>query len=300
MQPDLGPTITEIRAWHRKRCFAMEQRKRSDLALGSYLRSAMGWSRSLPKAEAEKIKSRALDMLALGEKVAKGKATGVEVEGFSEFSTEIMASVLSRSHWDAIETAATKEMERLAKSLPVWGNFAEGVRGFGARSLAVIVAEAGDLSNYPKKGHLWKRMGLAVMDGVRQGGLRKSAAADEWIEHGYNAKRRSQMFVIGDVLVKVGEHYRAVYLARKEYERARAIASGLTVAPAAKIPAKRKDEFVSDGHIHLRAQRYMEKMLLRDLLVAWKNERKATGQLPLTAKSEMPTAHATEAVLVLP
>jgi len=41
--------IAEIRAWHRKRSFAMEQRKRSDLALGSYIRSSMGWSRSLPK-----------------------------------------------------------------------------------------------------------------------------------------------------------------------------------------------------------------------------------------------------------
>lgn len=284
MQPDLTPVIAEIRAWHRKRCFAMQQRMRSDLALGSYLRSALGWSRQLPKAEAERINKTALALIALGEKVAKGKATGIEESGFPEFSAEIMASIQSRAPWDEIEKAATKEMERLAKSLPVWASWAENVRGFGARSLAVIVGEAGDLFDYPKKGHLWKRMGLAVMDGVRQGGLRKGADKEDWIAHGYSAKRRSRMFVIGDALVKVGDHYRKVYLARKEYERRRAEAAGLIIAPAAKIPEKRSNEFISDGHIHHRAQRYMEKTLLRDLLAAWKNERKARLSSPLSGR----------------
>lgn len=270
MQPDLTTIIAEIRYWHRKRCYTMESRKIADLRLGAHLRTQLGWSRSLPKIEADKIAKQASALIDLGEKVVKGKTTGVDNPIFATFSDIIVASIQGRLLWDELEENATKEMERLARSLPVWSFFGEGVRGFGARSLAVIVGEAGDLSNYPKKGHLWKRMGLAVLEGVRQGGLTKNASKEDWMRHGYNRKRRSTMFVIGDVLVKVGDLYRNVYLARKEYERSVAVSNGLIVCPASKIPAKRKHEFVSDGHIHRRAQRYMEKRLLRDLLQAWR------------------------------
>ena len=106
----------------------------------------------------------------------------------------------------------------------------------------------------------------------------KSASKDDWIAHGYSRVRRSRMFVIGDALIKANGEYRAVYLARKEYERQRAEAAGLTVAPALKIPKARANEFISDGIIHRRAQRYMEKRLLRDLWQAW-NRGKATPLL---------------------
>jgi hypothetical protein len=263
-------SLAEIRAWHRQRVFAMEQRKRADLALGAFLRTSLGWSRALPKAEAEKIRKRAANLILLGEKVFKGKETAIGDTDFAQFGVVIMAAIQGRSHWDAIESSATKEMERLAKSLPVWAAFGEPIKGFGSRSLAVILAETGDLSNYANPAKVWKRMGLAVMDGVRQGGLRKSAGADEWIAHGYSAKRRSFMFVIGDVLVKNQNPYRELYLTRKSIERAKAEALGLTVVPAAKIPVKRKHEFMSDGHVHRRAQRYMEKRLLKDLWQAWR------------------------------
>jgi hypothetical protein len=248
----------------------MDQRKRADLALGAFMRSQLGWSRSLPKAEADSISERAADLVALGEKVAKGKATGIGDSVFAQWSPVILASIRGRGHWDAIESAATKEMERLASSLPVWASFGEGVKGFGSRSLAVIIGETGDIGSYATVAKLWKRMGLAVMNGVRQGGLRKTASAAEWIEHGYSARRRSYMFVIGDVLVKNKGNYREVYLARKEYEREQAVVRGLIVAPSAKIPAARKAEFISDGHVHKRSQRYMEKRLLRDLWQAWR------------------------------
>lgn len=289
----LQPTIALIRHWHRHRVFAMEQRKRQDLALGSFLRPPLGWSKSLPEAERKRIATQAAALIDLGEQerkaAAKGEALKIDEPAYAEWRTIIAASIAGREPFDIVEKTATKEMERLARTLPVW-SWAEGVRGFSARSLAVIVGEAGDLGAYPKKGHLWKRMGLAVMgagDGVadvRQGGLGKGAGKDEWIAHGYSAKRRSAMFVIGDVLVKVGDEYRAVYLRRKEFERARAEAAGLTVVPAAKIPKwERAAGYVSDGHIHRRAQRYMEKRLLRDLWQAWRNQGKANQSLPLAA-----------------
>lgn len=289
--PALAPTISEIRYWHRQRVFAMDQRKRSDLALGAFIRSQLGWSRALAKADSDAISERAADLVSLGEKVAKGKATGIGDSVFAQWSPVILASIRGRAHWDAIESAATKEMERLASSLPVWTSFGEGVRGFGARSLAVIIGETGDIGSYATVAKLWKRMGLAVMNGVRQGGLRKTASAEDWIAHGYSARRRSYMFVIGDVLVKNKGTYREVYLARKEYERVQAVARGLIVAPSAKIPAARKAEFISDGHIHKRSQRYMEKRLLRDLWQEWRRTI-STAKPMLTLSAATPSAQA--------
>jgi hypothetical protein len=272
---DRAAIIAEIRAWHRQRVFAMDQRKRADLALGAFIRRDLGWSRQLPKAQAATIVKQAAALIALGDKVAKGKAIGNA--DFARLGQIILSSIRGRAHWNDLEADATTEMERLARLLPVWVTFGEGIRGFGARSLAVIIAETGDLSRYADPAKLWKRMGLAVLHGVRQGGLRKGADAAAWIAHGYNAHRRSFMFVIGDVLIKQQNPYRALYVRRKTIERAKAAAAGLTVVPAAKIPEKRKAEFMSDGHVHRRAQRYMEKRLLRDLWRAW---RRACGTKP--------------------
>jgi hypothetical protein len=247
-------SVEQIIACHRERNFAMEQRKRVDLSLGSYLRTQLGWKKDLPDKERAAIAKQAQKLMD---------------EPDERFSDVVNASRMAREPWDAVEKGAVKMMERLAKGLPVWASFGEPIPGFGAVSLAVIVGEAGDLSKYSDHSKLWKRMGLAVMEGVRQGGLTKSASAADWIAHGYNAKRRSHVWNIGDALMKsqvrkvkdangedTGERtargiYGEVYLARKEYEVAR-------------------DPEIKPIIAHRRAQRYMEKRLLRDLWRAWR------------------------------
>lgn len=308
-QPDISLTIDRIIEAHRERMFAMNNRKRSNLALLAYLRLALGWSRKRPKPERDAIAARAKALVDHGESLLANAATeviNIEREkcgkapkklkalepadpAYAEHSSIIEASVRSRAPYDAIEADRTKRLERLAMGLPVWSAWAKDVRGFGAVSLATIIAETGDLSRYPDHSKLWKRLGLAVIDGRRQGGLPKSASKADWIAHGYSRQRRSYMFVIGDVLVKQGERYREIYLARKETERAKTEASGLIVAPAAKIPESRAAEFVSDGHIHRRAQRYMEKRLLKHLWQAW---RRAGADMPIRAIESVP-AHYT-------
>jgi hypothetical protein len=152
-----------------------------------------------------------------------------------------------------------KDMERVAKTLPV-AKWVEGIKGFGIGSLAAVIGEAGDLSNYPTHSHLWKRLGLAVIDGGRQ---RMVPGADA-LAHGYSPSRRSVVWNIGqcvfkaqsprvdketgEVKVEAGE-YRKLYDARKEYEMGR-------------VETK--------GHAHNRAMRYMEKKLMRDLWKAWR------------------------------
>jgi len=245
--------IDAITALHRKRNFAMEQRKRANLALGAFLRLALGWRKDLPDLERKRIANQADEWMETGE---------------GPFIDILAASDLARAPYEKIEKDCLREMERLAKQLPIWAAFGEPVRGFGAASLAVIVAEAGDLSIYATEAKLWKRMGLAVIDGKRQGGLPKNAGAEAWIEHGYSPLRRSRMWNIGDALIKGNRDgkYRTSYLARKEIE------------------LQRNPE-MSKMHTHRRAQRYMEKRLLRDLWRAWRRISVGVAERPRAAKS---------------
>lgn len=254
----LEETLALIKSRHRGRCFMMEQRKRAQFAVGAFIRKELGWSKSLPERERKAIAKRAKAVLA-------------GTDGPEELR-EIAAKTLAgtKEPFAKLERKGLREVTAAAKTLPVWQSFGADVRGFGAASLGVILAEAGDLSNYSTHSKLWKRMGLAVMDGVRQGGLRKGAAKDDWIAHGYNRQRRSRMWNIGDALIKGNREgrYRTIYIERKAFEVSR--------APE-----------MSPMHAHLRAQRYMEKKLLRDLWGAW---RRATLILPATAILEVPVA----------
>lgn len=257
----------------------MEQRKRADLALGSFLRLMLGWRKDLPEAERKAIAARAVAL--------------IKKPGDSEWADLVNASVQSRAPFDVIEAKSLKTMTKLAESLPVWTEFGKDVRGFGAASLAVILAEAGDLSNYPKKGHLWKRLGVAVLDGVRQGGLSKNAGAEAWIEHGYNRERRSMIWNIGDTMLKaqvrkvkddVGEDtgervalgpYGQAYLDRKAYELARA-------------------PDMPPIQAHRRAQRYMEKRLLRNLWQAWRRDHVGGAERLVASYPDVPFLQAAE------
>lgn len=252
---DSGDTqIALIIRAYRERRFAMEQRKRTDLALGAYLRGSLGWRKDLPDAERKVIATRAAAIMK--------NPDGTPYEHM------VRATIQSRKPFDEIESAMLKEMEILAKMFPVWSDFGKDVRGFGAASLATIIAEAGSLSNYATIARLWKRLGLAVLDGVRQGGLGKGAGAEAWIAHGYNPSRRSAIWNIGDTMLKAqvrkvknadgedtGERtslgvYGQIYLDRKAYE----IARNPDIAPI---------------QAHRRAQRYMEKRLIKHLWQAW-------------------------------
>lgn len=147
-----------------------------------------------------------------------------------------------------------KQLSGLAKELPIW-EWSKGVRGLAATSLCSLIGEIGDLGQYATVAKVWKRMGVAVFDGARQGGLGKGAAADEWTRHGYVKRRRSVLWNVGACLLRSqkasnGEFYR-VYADRRDYEKA--------VHPE-----------LTKLQIHRRAQRYMEKRFLRELWKAWR------------------------------
>lgn len=172
-----------------------------------------------------------------------------------------------------------RELARLATFLPVhvWQR---EVRGFGELGLARIVAECGDLSNYANPAKVWKRMGLAVIDGERQ----RRVTGGEAIRHGYVARRASIMYNIGESLLKTNDGaYRETYLRRKEIEQqahpewaAQRVIDRVTGKPVAAHPK----------HYHNRARRYMTKLLLKNLWQAWR----AAGEVVLVA-GDAPMSH---------
>ena len=172
-----------------------------------------------------------------------------------------------RDFTEKLRREAEKKMVDAASSLPGFRLTAE-IRGFGTKSFAAIVGEAGDIGSYANPAKLWKRMGLAVINGKSQ---RKTKNAEEAKLMGYAPRRRSEMFVIGDSLVKTGGPLGELYRKRKEYEIATQTAKGIQIIPGAKY-ARLKDKtgFMSAMHIHRRAQRYAEKRLLRELWKAWR------------------------------
>lgn len=148
-----------------------------------------------------------------------------------------------------------KPLVKAARLLPV-APWARSVRGLGELSLAAIVGEAGDIGAYGSVARLWKRMGLAVIDGERQ----RLVAGEAAKRHGYNPARRSAMHVIGSNLVRAGNaEYRALYDQRKAYELPRV---------------------ESKGHAHNRALRFIEKRLLRELWKAWRRTDMAASPMP--------------------
>lgn len=158
-----------------------------------------------------------------------------------------MPLVNARAVLQAERKPIEKSLEKLAKQLPVWA-WAEGVRGFGAGSLAAIVGECGDLNGYANPAKVWKRMGLAVINGERQ---RKVAGA-EAIEHGYNPQRRAIMWNVGECLVKQNDgEFRAYY----DAEKVRIAELHPDFAPVL---------------ANNRAKRHMTKRLLRELWREWR------------------------------
>lgn len=268
--------IDLIRGHHRERCFAMSQRKRLDLALGSFLRLMLGWRKDLPEAERKVIAADAARMMD---------------ECSGPWADTIAATVQARQPFEAIEANARKEMGKLAKQLPVWADFGEDIRGFGEVSLAVIVAEAGDLSNYATDAKLWKRMGVAVIEGRRQGNPGENATKEDWIEHGYRKPRRSHLWNIGQSLIKGNRD--GVY--RVAYDRRRAhtmVTHPEWWCDEDGNPKVDKTGKPSSAHGAADAQRYMEKRLLRDLWRAW---RRAEVMLARRPNDRLPAAPIHEA-----
>ena len=223
---------------------------------------------------------------------------------YPPIDTLLSARGVLRDHLGKIE----KQLEQFAEDLPAYASFWKPQRGLSGLGLALIAGEAGDLAGYSTHSKLWRRFGLHVDGGGRAYWKRRPGlSAEDWETAGYCPRRRSIIFQLTDSLLKaqirkdendpdkrvaLGE-YGALYLREKARQQEKAKAEGLTVCPAAKIPAKAASKYRSEGHIHNRAARYVGKKLLRDLWKVWRREAihsKPKGQTRIASRSSSKSA----------
>lgn len=178
---------------------------------------------------------------------------------------------------DPARLAYEKALVKAAKRLPVYA-WVKNVKGLGDISFATIVGECGDIGSYKSVSAVWKRMGVAVMDGRRQGNPGAGAAAEDWTAHGYNKQRRSVGYVAREHVIGgmgkwrpvMGEDvdanealtpYQRAYACRARVE-AEKLGLPVTEADTGKESYKK--------HVSSRAHRYVEKMLLKHLYIEWR------------------------------
>lgn len=159
-----------------------------------------------------------------------------------------------------------KRLEGYAQKLSVWP-WVDSVDGIGPLLLALIIGSTGDLSNYGTHPKVWKRMGVAVINGERQ---RKCKDKEKALLHGYNPRRRAIMWNVGECLIKANKNgkYKKLYDDRK---------------------AKKMAEGLTRGHAHNDARRIIAKEFLEDLWGAWKQT---------ASEDQSPNVPATHKVLV--
>ncbi|QNN77222.1 hypothetical protein IAE60_15030 [Pseudoxanthomonas mexicana] len=150
------------------------------------------------------------------------------------------------------------QLEQDVRALPIWPRV-KATHGLGFLGVALLIGATGDLRRYSNHSKVWKRLGLAVIDGRCQ----RKVPGPEGVRQGFSPNRRSTMWNLGSNMLRTqsglptGRRYKARepgpfrlgYDARKAYE----LANGLPKA-----------------HAHNRAKRYMEKKLVRNIWRAWR------------------------------
>lgn len=196
-----------------------------------------------------------------------------------------------------------KHIFKIMKALPTY-EWAKSIHGFGPIGFASIIGEAGAVGEYKSVSALWKRMGLAVINGERQ---RKKANLDEAIEHGYSPQRRAVIWNIGGGLIgamgrgprpMVGEdistrddlnEYQKLFIDRCRYLAARE-PEKFARDPVEKADKKTGEIRIMESyskHCASAAKRYVEKRFLRSLYAQWRLETKMDEDLialPLAAE----------------
>ncbi len=272
--PDLARLCNHIIELHRNREAAVRSRVMMENRLRAVIMEKLGYNSRLSKEERGSFVTRANAVIKLVAKTPLGKPLPASVPD-PGFVRGMLSGV------DALkvrEDGLGKDMDRLARQLPVaaWYRTVRGLGKTSLLSLAQIVGECGDLSNYSGPMKLWRRMGCApftfngetLMPSTwkRRKAEGKGLPAKLWStlededgqEHvGYCDQRRKVAWNVGDCLMK--QNGDGPY--RKRYDDARA-----------RI-AETHPEY-SDGRHDKHARLLCVKLFLKDLWRAWRRAAK--------------------------
>lgn len=268
----ISASIDQLAELQVRRKFWIGNVNKQTNAVKALVRRGLGWRYDEDEADREKVNGRAARIVAAA---LAGKDQKPEDQAvFSALASDLAAVATAIEPCAAARHEIELEMKRIVRKLPIFA-WAKEVKGFGELGLAVVLAEAGDLSGYPKKGHLWKRLGLAPFEGKAYSTWRMKGGltAEDWTEAGYSPRRRAEVYaVISEPLFRAQSvaqgPYRAIYDRRRE-------------ATAVAHPDWTK------AHSHMDALRVITKILLRDL---WQEWRRAYVVVPSQASADEPAA----------
>ena len=298
-------SVEHLKALQRQRQFSIVSQSRSDRAVESYLARMLGYKVDADEDERQKNASTRKAIFAEAQRIRKAIESGKDAKADAGTRMLVQNAALARDTWDKFRDDSEKGMRNAVKSLPVY-DFAQSVRGIGDLGLGIIIAESGDLSRniegFPSVAKVWKRLGLAVIEGERQ---QRKTDKDLAIKHGYSPKRRAEIWVLSDSMFRsqwVSEMsaYRADIMAHpkarayveknginlaamakeKDIDGIKAIADRFKIksearpaGPYGEVYANRRAATVDRGwtpkHSHSDAVRVMMKAFLRDLWRVW-------------------------------
>jgi hypothetical protein len=278
-------------------------------AAKALVRRALGWKYDDEEAGREALNKRASRIV---EAALSGKPQKPEDEAIlGEFALALAVVGEAIDPCKKAREKIEKDMVKAVKRLPVYDSWAKNVAGLKAgMALAVIVGDAGNLSNYPGFFPEWldkertiphpqageprplsmgpdtlnKRLGLAPLGGKAysrwriDGGL----SSDEWVEAGYSPRRRAEIHSVMDPLYRTQSEWTNSTTGRVNplgpyraaYDRRRAH-TALTHPDWKPIQS------------HMDGLRIMSQKLLADL---WREWRRADAHLPGTAALIVPAA----------
>lgn len=258
----LSPAISALAELQTQRAFCIKSQSRCDRSTEALIARFIGYSNTLDAKERValfKKASTARKAVEKGGEVRQGADSQLP-DDLSALTPIILLSAQSREGWDKHRAQVEKQMRKLARSLPVWP-WVEQVKGFGDLGLAIIVGEAGDLSNYATKERLWKRLGLAVIEGERQ---QRKSGAEAAAAHGYNPHRRAEVWtLLSDSM------FRHQWRGEKDDQPAGPSGPYGEVYAARKAHTETREWTL--GHRHNDARRVMSKALIADLWREWRH-----------------------------
>jgi hypothetical protein len=290
--PEPGSPIAALMEMQTLRRHCIRSQSRCDRSIEALVARSFGYHTGLPEPERKKLFKAARAVRIAVETSAKaGQPTG-DARLPAQVVNIIETSYVARAQWDRMRANIEAEMIVTARRLDIWP-WVKGVPGVAELGLAVIVAEAGEIPRYSGPGKLWKRLGLACMDGLRQGrvppDLSREKRAEEWKRRGYNPARRAEVWCFLDDVM-----FRSQWRGDRDEDGKIPQKTGKPVAVPAhavgvygEVYGERKAWNVARGlgpkHADTEARRFMAKRFLRDLWVAWRDL--DIKRLPLPAEA---------------
>ncbi len=260
--PPSSPAIDTLAELQVRRKFYIGVVNKQTNAVKALVRRALGWRAGDEEVDRTKVNARAARIVAAALAGKDQKPEDADIFNALALDLAVITAAIEPCH--KARHNIELEMKRIVRKLPVYP-WAKAVTGFGELGLAVVIAEAGDLAKYPKKGHLWKRLGLAVHGDKAYSTWRMKGGltAEEWTAAGYSPRRRAEVFaVISEPLFRAQSVAQGPY--RAVYDRRRA------------ATAEAHADWTK-AHSHMDALRVMTKYLLRDL---WREWRRAVVGMP--------------------